>query len=50
MSERIVRITIEVPEVLRSEIKAAASFKGLSIKQYLIQAFIDKLKKDKQYQ
>jgi hypothetical protein len=50
MTDKIVRLTIEIPESLRSEIKAQAAFKNITIKRYLIQAFVEKIKKDKQYQ
>jgi predicted HicB family RNase H-like nuclease len=44
---KIKRLTLEVPEKLHSKIKIEAIFVGISLRQYVIRAVLEKIHRDK---
>lgn len=44
------RLTIEIPEDLHKEIKVEAAFRNITIRKYVLQAVLERMKQDKKYQ
>lgn len=50
MKKLIKQLIVEIPEELHYEIKKQAVFKHTTIKQYVIESLIEKIKKEAKYQ
>jgi predicted HicB family RNase H-like nuclease len=44
------RLVLEMPEVLHNEIKSRAAFRGQSIKEWVLMAIMDQIRKEKKYE
>lgn len=44
------RMILNVPEVIYDEIKKRSEFRYVTMTQYMLQAIIEKIQKEKQYQ
>lgn len=47
---KIKRLVIEISEELHKEIKTEAAFRNITIRKYVLQAVLERMKQDKQYQ
>lgn len=44
------RLIVDMPQSLHHEIKTQASWRNMSIKKYIIETIIERIKKDAKYQ
>lgn len=50
MENKEKRLILEIPEILHNEIKARASFRGQTLKSWVLMAILDQIRKEKKHE
>jgi len=48
-NKAIARLVIDIPSVIHQEVKKMAAFQGITIRRYVCQAVVEKLRNDHKY-